>query len=220
MIEGFVGHMGTGAAVRAMAEADDQAYQDGAARFQHMEGVMTPCDWLDDELAVKRLELELADRAPLFSLAFRFWWPTALILALLILHAIGVLHMSHDESQPPSPPPAEAPAPESPAKKPLIKPLQTAIQRLADATIQLSTHPDTGMFFFDAQELTVNEKLQGLKLQALVDLLCAKGIIQRHEFENRLEELVLQRAKMLEEGAKRLAFTAMTGGKPVNGSGN
>lgn len=189
---------------------DDESYQEGATRFQHMEGLMTPRDWLDDELAVTALERELADRAPLFSLAFRFWWPAALILILVILFQLGVISMPNESSPPPAQP---APPPTQE-----VKPLQAAIQRLAEAIISIGTHPDTGMFFFDAQELTVNEKLMGLKLQALVDLLCAKGGIQRYEFENRLEELVLQKAQHLEDGAKRLALSAIHNRPVVKGN--
>lgn len=117
--------------------------------------------------------------------------------------------MSNDDSRSPSPP-AAAPGPsETPAPQEQMKPLQAAIERFALAVTTLGTHPDSGMFFFDAQELAVNEKLQGLKLQALVDLLCAKGLIQRYEFENRLEDLVLQKAARLEEGIKQLRFAAI-----------
>lgn len=112
--------------------------------------------------------------------------------------------MPNNDSRSPSPP-AAAPGPsETPAPQEQMKPLQAAIERFALAVTTLGTHPDSGMFFFDAQELAVNEKLQ-----ALVDLLCAKGLIQRHEFENRLEELVLQKAARLEEGIKQLRFAAI-----------
>lgn len=192
-----------------MIEADDDSLQEGAGRFRHQQSVMNTREWFDDELQVKRLEQQLEDRAPAFTLAFRLWWPAALILLLVILYQIGVPTMSHDDSQPPPSPPVESPTSTQPARAHPPKPLQVAIQRFAKATIDLSTHPDTQMFFFDAQELTVNEKLQGLKLQALIDLLCARGIIERTAFENRLEDLVLQKAQKLEEGVKQLALGAL-----------
>lgn len=199
---------------------DDEAYQEGAARFRRQQDLVNARDWIrgeDDADQVEQLETQLADYSPLFWVIVRSW-----LIILLIIVAFALLQHSHrgDPMSEPEKPAAPAPTPPQ-GEPPPVSTLPAAINRFANGVLAVGTHPDTGMFFFDAQELTINEKLETLKVQALIDSLCAAGLLDRTRYENRLEVLLDQASKRLEEGAKRLAFTArahpgggVNGGKP------
>lgn len=159
---------------------------------------------------------ELPELSSVFWVMVRLWILIVVILLTVLWHFTGAHHMSNP---PNTPPPAPATAPH-PTGEPHGKTLQAAIKRFGDAVISVATHPDTKMFFFDAQDLTVNDKLNTLKIRALIDTLCAAGVIERYRFENRFEELVTQTAQRLEEGAKAIAFSARVHPGGVNGGGH
>lgn len=184
-----------------------------------------PVVYIDDPPDAFNVQLSAAYRrcAPEYPKRERFsaafWVMVCRVLVVLALIFVITWHIrtgEHPMSNPTPPPESPAPAAQPAPKE---HPLKAAIQRFAKATIDVATHPDNGMFFFDAQELTVNEKLQQLKMQALIDSLCAAGVIDRQRYENRLEELVSNATQKLEEGAKAIAFSAMVNRKPINGSG-
>lgn len=176
--------------------------------FRHVQDLTNTRIWRDgdDGHQVEQLEGQLATFSPLFWLIARFWLVVLTSIALVIWYQHS--HRGHPMSNPEHEKPA-APASTPTSGEPHGSTLQASIQRFAQAYIATGTHPDTGMFFFDAQELAVNEKLETLKMRALVDTLCAAGLIQRHRFENRLEELVIRSAEQLEKGAAKIAMGAL-----------
>lgn len=199
--------VGTAKAARLQTSAleDDETFQEGATRFRRQQELMNAREWLeDDRVESEHLETQLAEFSPMFWLIVRFW----IVVLLAILFTLWYQH-SHRGHPMPNPEHEKPAAPASAPGEPHGSTLEAAIARFAKAYIAVGTHPDTGMFFFDAQELSVNEKLATLKIRALVDTLCAAGLIERHRFENRLEDLVTRSAEQLEAGAKNLALGAL-----------
>lgn len=195
----------------------DEAFQQqlAAANYRAQQQLLNTREWLDDSELAELAASEVAQFSPTFWLTVRRCLLILAIAFAILWHFTGAHHMQGPTNTPPAP----AAAPESKGE-PHGATLKAAINRFATAVIAVATHPDTGMFFFDAPDLSINEKLGELKIRALVDTLCAAGIIERHRFENRLEELVAQAADKLEQGAKRLAFTARVTPGPNNGSGH
>lgn len=200
----------------------DEAFQQqlAAANYRAQRQILNTGGWFDYSSQVDPSLSEIAQFSPSFWIMVRLW---ALIL-ILALTTLWYITGAHTMSNPPNNTPPAAAPPESkdqPKGQPHGHSLQAQIKRFGDAVVAVATHPDNGMFFFDAQDLTVNDKLNTLKIRALIDTLCAAGLIERHRFENRLEELVTQTADKLVEGANRLAITArvMPPG-PINGSGH
>lgn len=188
---------------------DDEFYQDAGADYARQQDLVNSrLWWIDDSDGVEIQQLER--RLSGFYVMFRVLLVAAIAASMLFL--FQHLHRGHTMSEPEnkSPPPAAQP-------QGTPHPLPGAINRFAESIRAVGTHPDTGMFCFDALELTVNGKLETLKIQALIDALCAAGILDRKNWENRLEVLLNDASKYYEEGARRLAFTARTG---LNGSGH
>jgi hypothetical protein len=194
---------------------DDEVFQEGASRFRRQQQLLEAREWFGESELVELPPAELAEFSPIFWISVRLWILITLIGALIVWYISGAHHMSNP---PNTPPPAAAPAP-APGE-PHGHTLQAQIKRFGNAVVSVATHPDNGMFFFDAPDLTVNDKLNTLKIRALIDTLCAAGVIERHRFESRFEELVAQAADRLEEGAKAIAFTARVRPGPINGGGH
>lgn len=186
----------------------DDAFQQqlAAANYRAQRDLLNTREWLDDSDLAELAASEAPQFSPTFWLMARLWVLILVIALAITWYITGAHHM-----QGPNNPPPPAAAPESkdqPKGQPHGHSLQAQIKRFGDAVVAVATHPDNGMFFFDAQDLTVNDKLNTLKIRALIDTLCAAGLIERHRFENRLEELITQTADKLVEGANRLAITA------------
>lgn len=199
---------------------DDEAFQEGAARFRLQQQLLEGREWFGDGAQLPPAELppaELPEFSPIFWVAVRLWILIFLVGAIIVWYISGAHRMSNS-TPPNTAPPATAPA--AAPGQPHGHTLQAEIKRFGDAVVAVATHPDNGMFFFDAQDLTINDKLNTLKIRALIDTLCATGVIERHRFENRFQELVTQTADKLVEGANRLAITARVHPGPVNGGGH
>jgi hypothetical protein len=204
-----------------VGDPDEEFNEQLASDYRRAQEMTNTRLWLegDEVRQAEHLETQLAEFSPMFWLVARFW----IVVLIAILFMLWYQH-SHRGHPMPNPEHEKPVAPASAPGEPHGSTLHAAINRFAQALITAGTHPDTGMFFFDAQDLTVNGKLETLKMRALVDTLDAVlPHAIRARFEKRLEELVLLSAQQLEEGARRIALTARVppgGNGGVNGSGH
>lgn len=194
---------------------EDFQAQLAAANYRAQQLLLNDREWLDDGELAELAASEAPQFSPTFWLMVRLWILILVIALAVTWYITGAHHMQGPNNTPPAP----AAAPESKGE-PHGKSLQAALDRFGNAVVTIATHPDNGMFFFDAKDLVANRKIDSLKFEALLELLCARGLIDRRAFEDRLEDKLNLRAKALEDGAKRLALTALITPGAINGGGH